>query len=131
MYHDGFIYLGTGLGDGSNNPDNTGIRKFDATTGTQVSDWNVTGVVLPSDLSNSSRAESVEIDPGYVNDFEPFLLISNCGVWARNCVFDAVSPLALRFQIFLAYPLAIVRGGLLQQKCATLLSHLRAIFTYA
>ncbi|GIV11278.1 MAG: hypothetical protein KatS3mg020_0769 [Fimbriimonadales bacterium] len=63
VYRDGFIYLGTGLGDGS--PANTGIRKFDATTGTQISDWNSTGVVLPSDLSNSSRAECIEIDSGY------------------------------------------------------------------
>jgi hypothetical protein len=65
VYHDGFLYLGTGLGDGSNNAANTGIRKYDAQTGTQVSGWNGTGVVLPSDLSNSSRAECIEIDPGY------------------------------------------------------------------
>jgi len=65
VYRDGFLYLGTGLGDGSNNAANTGIRKFDATTGTQISDWNGTGVVLPSDLSNSTRAECIEIDPGY------------------------------------------------------------------
>ena len=65
VYRDGFLYLGTGLGDGSNNAANTGIRKYDAATGTQVSGWNVTGVVLPSDLSNSSRAECIEIDPGY------------------------------------------------------------------
>ncbi len=68
VYHNGFIYLGTGLGDGSNQADSTGIRKFDAATGAQISDWNITGVVLPSDLSNSSRADSVELDPGYVND---------------------------------------------------------------
>lgn len=65
VYRDGFLYLGTGLGDGSNNAANTGIRKYDAATGTQVSGWNTTGVVLPSDLSNSSRAECIEIDPGY------------------------------------------------------------------
>jgi hypothetical protein len=65
VYRDGFLYLGTGLGDSSNNAANTGIRKFDAATGTQISDWNITGVVLPSDLSNSSRAECIEIDPGY------------------------------------------------------------------
>jgi hypothetical protein len=65
VYHDGFLYLGTGLGDGSNDPARTGIRKYDAQTGTQVSGWNGTGVVLPSDLSNSSRAECIEIDPGY------------------------------------------------------------------
>jgi len=65
VYRDGYLYLGTGLGDGSNDPARTGIRKYDASTGTQVSDWNGTGVVLPSDLSNSSRAECIEIDPGY------------------------------------------------------------------
>ncbi|MDM7460864.1 MAG: hypothetical protein P3X24_004330 [bacterium] len=65
VYRDGFLYLGTGLGDSSNSTNNTGIRKFDANTGTQISDWNTTGVVLPSDLSNSSRAECIEIDPGY------------------------------------------------------------------
>ncbi len=65
VYRDGFLYLGTGLGDSSNSASNTGIRKFDAATGTQVSDWNTTGVVLPSDLSNSSRAECIEIDPGH------------------------------------------------------------------
>ncbi len=65
VYHNGFLYLGTGLGDGGNTADRTGIRKYDAATGTQVSNWNTTGVVLPSDLSNSSRAECIEIDPGY------------------------------------------------------------------
>ncbi len=65
VYHNGFLYLGTGLGDSSNNSAQTGIRKFDANTGTPVSNWNGTGVVLPSDLSNSQRAECIEIDPGY------------------------------------------------------------------
>jgi len=65
VYRNGFLYLGTGLGDGSSDPARNGIRKYDASTGTQVSNWNGTGVVLPSDLSNSSRAECIEIDPGY------------------------------------------------------------------
>ena len=65
VYHDGFLYLGTGLGDGSNQAANTGIRKYDAQTGTQVSDWNGTGVVLPTNLDGSGRAECIEIDPGY------------------------------------------------------------------
>ncbi len=64
VYREGFIYLGTGLG-AANDPLQTGIRKFDASTGTQVSGWNGTGVVLPGDLSNSSRAECIEVDPGY------------------------------------------------------------------
>jgi hypothetical protein len=65
VYHDGFLYLGTGLGDGGNVATRTGIRKYDAQTGTQVSGWNITGVVLPSDLDGSGRAECIEIDPGY------------------------------------------------------------------
>jgi hypothetical protein len=68
VYHDGFLYLGTGLGDGGNVATRTGIRKYDAQTGTQVSGWNGTGVVLPSnlDLNNPpTRAECIEIDPGY------------------------------------------------------------------
>jgi hypothetical protein len=68
VYHDGFLYLGTGLGDGSSDPARNGIRKYDASTGTQVSDWNGTGVVLPSNLNPDdppTRAECIEIDPGY------------------------------------------------------------------
>jgi len=65
VYRDGFLYLGTGLGDGGNVADRTGIRKYDAQTGTQVSDWNGTGVVLPTNLDGSGRAECIEIDPGY------------------------------------------------------------------
>ena len=68
VYRDGFLYLGTGLGDNSNDPARTGIRKYDAQTGTQVSDWNGTGVVLPSNLNPDdppTRAECIEIDPGY------------------------------------------------------------------
>jgi hypothetical protein len=64
VYHDGFLYLGTGLGDGGNVATRTGIRKYDPQTGTQVSGWNGTGVVLPSDLDGSGRAECIEIDPG-------------------------------------------------------------------
>ncbi|MEJ5385762.1 MAG: hypothetical protein WHS44_12890, partial [Fimbriimonadales bacterium] len=30
VYKDGFLYLGTGLGDGSNNAAQTGVRKYDA-----------------------------------------------------------------------------------------------------
>ena len=65
VYRDGFLYLGTGLGDGGNVAARTGIRKYDAQTGTQVSDWNGTGVVLPTNLDGSGRAECIEIDPGY------------------------------------------------------------------
>jgi hypothetical protein len=83
VYHDGFLYLGTGLGDGSNNAANTGIRKYDAQTGTQVSGWNGTGVVLPSDLSNSSRAECIEIDPGYQGSGQSLAVLAR----ARGFIF--------------------------------------------
>lgn len=65
VYKDGYLYLGTGLGDSSNDPAKTGIRNYDAATGTLVDTWNNTGVVMPSDLSNSQRAECIELDPGY------------------------------------------------------------------
>jgi hypothetical protein len=65
VYRDGFLYLGTGLGDTSNDQARTGIRKFNAQTGAQVTEWNLTGVVTPDLLGGSSRAECIEIDPGY------------------------------------------------------------------
>jgi hypothetical protein len=83
VYHDGFLYLGTGLGDGGNVADRTGIRKYDAQTGTQVSGWNGTGVVLPSDLDNSSRAECIEIDPGYQGSGQSLAVLAR----ARGFIF--------------------------------------------
>jgi hypothetical protein len=83
VYHDGFLYLGTGLGDGGNVADRTGIRKYDAQTGTQVSGWNITGVVLPSDLDNSSRAECIEIDPGYQGSGQSLAVLAR----ARGFIF--------------------------------------------
>jgi hypothetical protein len=65
VYRDGFLYLGTGLGDTSNDQARTGIRKFNAQTGAQVTEWNISGVVTPGLLDGSSRAECIEIDPGY------------------------------------------------------------------
>jgi hypothetical protein len=83
VYHDGFLYLGTGLGDGGNVAARTGIRKYDAQTGTQVSGWNNTGVVLPSDLDNSSRAECIEIDPGYQGSGQSLAVLAR----ARGFIF--------------------------------------------
>jgi hypothetical protein len=83
VYHDGFLYLGTGLGDGGNVATRTGIRKYDAQTGTQVSGWNITGVVLPSDLDNSSRAECIEIDPGYQGSGQSLAVLAR----ARGFIF--------------------------------------------
>ncbi|WP_414510675.1 hypothetical protein [Synechococcus sp. RC10A2] len=83
VYHDGFLYLGTGLGDGGNVADRTGIRKYDAQTGTQVSGWNGTGVVLPSDLDGSGRAECIEIDPGYQGSGQSLAVLAR----ARGFIF--------------------------------------------
>jgi hypothetical protein len=83
VYRDGFLYLGTGLGDGGNVATRTGIRKYDAQTGTQVSGWNITGVVLPSDLDNSSRAECIEIDPGYQGSGQSLAVLAR----ARGFIF--------------------------------------------
>jgi hypothetical protein len=71
VYKDGSLYLGTGLGDDSGNPDYTGIRKFDATTGVLDSNWNnFAGVVMPSNLTpgTTTRMECLAIDPGFVGD---------------------------------------------------------------
>lgn len=110
VYHNGFLYLGTGLGDTSNQAANTGIRKFDAITGTQVSDWNNTGVVLPSDLNNSSRADSLEIDPGFVNDPNraPSLGIVAFG---RGIVFRRNFGTGLALPNMLAVPSRDCQGG--------------------
>ncbi|CUU37539.1 hypothetical protein DCOP10_12083 [Armatimonadetes bacterium DC] len=92
VYRDGYLYLGTGLGDGSNSASNTGIRQYDAATGTQITTWNsggsTPGVVLPSDLSNSSRAECIELDPGYQGS-NPSLAVLARGrgfIFRRNLV---------------------------------------------
>jgi hypothetical protein len=83
VYRDGFLYLGTGLGDGGNVATRTGIRKYDAQTGTQVSGWNGTGVVLPSDLDGSGRAECIEIDPGYQGSGQSLAVLAR----ARGFIF--------------------------------------------
>ncbi|MCX7992156.1 MAG: hypothetical protein N2651_00670 [Fimbriimonadales bacterium] len=96
VYRDGFIYLGTGLG-AADDPAQTGIRKFDAATGTQISTWNssgtVPGVVLPRDLSNSSRAECIETDPGYQGNNPSLAVLAR----ARGIIFrrDFASGAAL------------------------------------
>ena len=78
VYKDGFLYLGTGLGDGSGNPARTGVRKFDATTGVQDTNWNGTGVVMPADLTpgTTSRMECVAIDPGYQGSGESLAIVA-------------------------------------------------------
>ncbi|MEJ5295076.1 MAG: hypothetical protein WHT28_07510 [Fimbriimonadales bacterium] len=87
VYRDGYLYLGTGLGAASDAA-LTGIRQYDAATGTQITTWNGTGVVLPSDLSNSSRAECIELDPGYQGS-NPSLAVLARGrgfIFRRNLV---------------------------------------------
>jgi hypothetical protein len=90
VYKDGFLYLGTGLGDGSGNPDYTGIRKFDATTGALDPLWNGTGVVMPSDLTpgTTTRMECVAIDPGYQGSGESLAILARGRgyVFLRNLI---------------------------------------------
>jgi hypothetical protein len=79
VYKDGFLYLGTGLGDGSGQSSRTGIRKFDANTGALDANWNNgTGVVMPSDLTpgTTTRMECVAIDPGYQGSGESLAILA-------------------------------------------------------
>ncbi len=79
VYKDGFLYLGTGLGDGSGSSAYTGIRKFDATTGVLDTNWNnFAGVVMPSDLTpgTTTRMECVAIDPGYQGSGESLAILA-------------------------------------------------------
>jgi hypothetical protein len=127
VYHDGFLYLGTGLGDGSNNAANTGIRKYDAQTGTQVSGWNGTGVVLPSDLSNSSRAECIEIDPGYQGSGASLAVLARGrGITFRRSFADGSA-----LPNILSVPSRDCQGGQTPQACATSPSRPKAMPTCA
>jgi len=107
VYHDGFLYLGTGLGDGGNVAARTGIRKYDAQTGTQVSGWNGTGVVLPSDLDNSSRAECIEIDPGYQGSGQSLAVLAR----ARGFIFRRDFATGSALANILSLPSRDCQGG--------------------
>ncbi len=61
VYHDGYLYLGTGLGQGTS-PDSA-IRKF-APDGTLVTGWAGDGVLTLGE-AGFSRYDTLEIDPGY------------------------------------------------------------------
>lgn len=61
VYYNGALYLGTGLG--SNNSNNTGIRKYD-TNGNLHTSWAGDGVLSLSE-AGVSRYDTLEIDPGY------------------------------------------------------------------
>lgn len=65
VYHNGSIYLGTGLGDGTQNPAKTGVRKFDAMTGAQDNSWSGgDGVLVPNEVDGGNgRLECLERDP--------------------------------------------------------------------
>jgi hypothetical protein len=91
VYKDGFLYLGTGLGDGSGQSSRTGIRKFDANTGALDANWNNgTGVVMPSDLTpgTTTRMECVAIDPGYQGSGESLAILARGRgyVFLRNLI---------------------------------------------
>lgn len=61
LYHNGYLYLGTGLGQGSS-PDSA-IRKF-TLDGTLVTDWAGDGVLSLTE-AGFGRYDTMEIDPGY------------------------------------------------------------------
>ncbi len=61
VYHNGSLYLGTGLGSGT--AANTGIRKYD-TNGSLVTSWAGDGLLSLSE-AGVSRYDTLEIDPGY------------------------------------------------------------------
>ncbi len=61
VYHNGYLYLGTGLGQGTS-PDSA-IRKF-TTDGTLVSSWAGDGILSLSE-AGLSRYDTIELDPGY------------------------------------------------------------------
>ena len=107
VYRDGFLYLGTGLGDGSNQAANTGIRKYDAQTGTQVSDWNGTGVVLPTNLDGSRRAECIEIDPGYQGSGQSLAVLAR----ARGFIFRRDFATGSALANILSLPSRDCQGG--------------------
>jgi hypothetical protein len=91
VYKDGFLYLGTGLGDGSGQSSRTGIRKFDANTGALDTNWNNgVGVVMPSDLTpgTTTRMECVAIDPGYQGSGESLAILARGRgyVFLRNLI---------------------------------------------
>ncbi len=96
VYKDGYLYLGTGLGDGSGDPARTGVRRFDATTGAWDSQWNGTGVVMPSDLTpgTTTRMECVSIDPGYQGSGETLAILARGRgiIFRRDFVSGAAAP---------------------------------------
>ncbi|GIV20439.1 MAG: hypothetical protein KatS3mg023_2190 [Armatimonadota bacterium] len=61
LYHNGFLYLGTGLGQGSS-PDSA-IRKF-TLDGTLVTNWAGDGILSLTE-AGVARYDTIEIDPGY------------------------------------------------------------------
>ncbi|MFN7162403.1 MAG: hypothetical protein ACK4NB_05020, partial [Fimbriimonadales bacterium] len=61
VYYNNALYLGTGLG--SNNSNNTGIRKYDL-NGNLDTSWAGDGVLSLTE-AGVSRYDTLEIDPGY------------------------------------------------------------------
>ena len=61
VYHNGALYLGTGLGD--TNAANTGIRKYD-TSGNLDPSWAGGDGLLSLSEAGVSRYDTIEIDPG-------------------------------------------------------------------
>lgn len=62
VYDNGFLYLGVGLGHGTN-PD-TAIRTYN-TFGVWQSTWSGDGILSLADMPGMARYDSIEADPGF------------------------------------------------------------------
>lgn len=63
VYRDGYLYWGSGLGQSSANPIETGVRRV-STSGTVDSSWSGDGVLLPNEMNPpASRFDTIDVDP--------------------------------------------------------------------
>ncbi|NUL81904.1 MAG: hypothetical protein HUU60_04160 [Armatimonadetes bacterium] len=63
VYHEGNIYIATGMGNATGNPATTGVRKYD-TSGNQDVLFSTDGQIMPAELDTSARLDGLGIDPG-------------------------------------------------------------------
>lgn len=78
VYHNGALYLGTGLG--SNIQSDTGIRKYD-TNGNLDTSWAGDGLLSLSEAA-VSRYDTIELDPGYSGSGATLAV----GVWGSTII---------------------------------------------
>lgn len=86
VYHNGALYLGTGLGD--TNAANTGIRKYD-TSGNLDTSWAGGDGLLSLSEAGVTRYDTIELDPGDGNS-GPALVV---GVYGSTSIrrFDLIT----------------------------------------